>query len=101
MLKAEMLGVLASLREKFMGQLRVADVSRKGAKTSARLRRAQSSRSVESARWRFPGLAPLRWSLHADCLPSVPSSKGPASEEGSAKEGGLVGRRRDEDGFSG
>ena len=43
--------VLASWREQFMGQLRVADVSRKGAK----------------ARKRFPGLTSWRWILHADC----------------------------------
>jgi len=70
-----MLCGLASLREKFMGQLRVADVSRKGAKTSAS--------SVESARRRFPGVASWRWILHADRLPSVMSFASPA------KEGGL------------
>ena len=49
-LKTEMLCGLASWREKFMGQLRVADVSRKGAK----------------ARRRFPGLASWLWILRAD-----------------------------------
>jgi hypothetical protein len=74
MWKTEIICGLASLREKFMGQLRVANVSRKGAK----------------ARRRFPGLASWRWISHADCLPSVDFPK----------EGGQARRRRDADRFS-
>jgi len=60
MLKIEMLCGLASLREKFMGQLRLADVSRKGAK----------------ARRRFPGLASWRWIHHVYCPDSGSTQSG-------------------------
>jgi hypothetical protein len=91
--KVEMLCVLASWREKFMAELRVADVSRKGCQPR--------KLSGQEARRRFPGLASWRWILHADCLPSAPSSKDPAKEEGGAKNGGLLRRWREEGGLSG
>jgi hypothetical protein len=84
-----MLCVLAAWREKFMGPLRVADVSRKGCQPR--------KLSGQEARRPFPGLASWRWILHADCLPSVLSAVissilsavGPAKAEGPAKEAGL------------
>jgi hypothetical protein len=53
-----MLCVLASWREKFMGQLPVADVSRKGCQPR--------KLSGQEARRRFPGLTSVYWVPHAD-----------------------------------
>ena len=58
MLTTEIFCLLASWREKFMSQLRVADVSRKGCQPR--------KLSGQEARRRFPGLASWRWILHAD-----------------------------------